>query len=86
MFGGMKALLVSKITSSGMTLPWQKSPISKRGLDMVLSSKPGAVQSRFQQNFQSSAHLGQSSQDSRKSLKEMQSNQGQVIHLRHLGH
>ena len=68
MFGGTKALSVSKITSSGMTLPWQKSPISKRGLDMVLSSKPGAVQSRFQQNFQSSVNLGQSSQDFKKSL------------------
>ena len=29
-----------------------ESPINKRGFDMVLSSEPGAVQSRFQQIFQ----------------------------------
>ena len=68
MFERMKAPSVNKITSSGMTLPLQKSPINKRGFDMVLSSKPGAVQSRFQQIFQSPVNLGQSSQDFKKSI------------------
>ena len=68
MFGGTKTLSVNKITSSGMTLPLQKSPINKMGFDMVLSSEPGAVQSKFQQIFQSPINLGQSSQDFTKSL------------------
>ena len=66
MLGGTKALSVSKITSSGMTLPLQKSPINKKGtwLGMVQqiwgspvkistnlskSTKPGEIQSRFQE-------------------------------------
>ena len=51
-----------------MPLPLQKSHIHKRGIGMVLSSKPGEVQSRFQQISQSPVNLGQSSQDFNKSL------------------
>ena len=50
-----------------MTLPLTNL-LSTRGLDMSLSSTPGAVQSIFQQIFQSSVNLGQSNQDFKKSL------------------
>ena len=72
MFGGTKTLSVSKITSKRMTLPLTNL-LSTKGYDMSLSSTPGAVQSRFQQIFQSSVNLGQSSQDFKKSLN-MQGN------------
>ena len=68
MFGGTKTLSVNKNHFKRMTLPLTNL-LSTRGLDMSPSSTPGEVQSRFQQIFQSSVNLGQSSQGFNRSFK-----------------
>ena len=68
MFGETKALSVNEITSSGMTLPLQRSPINKNGTWFGIVQQIWGSPVKVQQIFQNSVNLGQSSQDFKKSL------------------